>query len=454
MQDIMRSLTNMPITHLRPDSSVGPGLAESWRYLGPGNKNFEFTLRHDARFSDGTLVTAKAVKAWLDYFSQAKGPNLSALGPIRSVETEGKWTVRLHLATPNPIIPYVLSEHNNWGFVSGPTALANPSTLGTQTDGAGPYVLDPASSITGDHYTLIPNKYFYDKSLAKWSKVVVRIISSPSTMLAAVETGQVDVAVGDRTTASAAASGGITVEHSPGGTIVILFMDRHGKLAPPLGDVRVRRVNYAIDRRAITTALMGQFGSPTSQFQTTDGADPKYDNYYPYNPTKAKQLLAAAGHAKQVSFNIVDPAYVGNFGDPVDRQLRSIAKPSESTSILPLRQLPESSIKRRLAVLRQPWNTHRTQRQCGSEYAKFGGAEIRTQPVFRRRPDSHEVFPFSAQRASSTSATKNWVQMSRRWVSQAWMVPVFKYDTIYYVSKHVGGVTKGWMPFASEWYPK
>src|SRR5262249_3081084 len=41
-------------------------LATSWRTQG--NQTVTFKLRHDARFADGTLVTAQVVKNWFTYF--------------------------------------------------------------------------------------------------------------------------------------------------------------------------------------------------------------------------------------------------------------------------------------------------------------------------------------------------------------------------------------------------
>src|SRR5436190_21951384 len=50
--------------HAAPNGKVVPQLATKWRYLTTGrgpNKDFELTLRHNARFSDGTRLTAAAV---------------------------------------------------------------------------------------------------------------------------------------------------------------------------------------------------------------------------------------------------------------------------------------------------------------------------------------------------------------------------------------------------------
>src|SRR5258707_13566064 len=50
-----------------------PGLATTWHFIqGSKNKTFEFTLRHNARFSDGTPVTAKTVLPWLKYYAFGK----------------------------------------------------------------------------------------------------------------------------------------------------------------------------------------------------------------------------------------------------------------------------------------------------------------------------------------------------------------------------------------------
>jgi peptide/nickel transport system substrate-binding protein len=271
-----------PLIRWLPDGSLGPGLATSWRYInGTGkegslrtNQDFELTLRHDARFSDGAQVTARAVKAWLAYFAGADPVVGSAVGPIESIETVGRWKLRIHLERPNPVLPRALATGNQWGSVAGPRALENPSILATETDGAGPYMLDPSQSVNGRTYTLLPNPYYYHHAAIRFSKVVVRVIPSPASMLEAMTTGQVDVAQGTTSTADAAAAfAGIDVLYASQAVGGLWFLDRSGTLSPPIADVRVRRaLNYAIDRRAITESLIGRYGEPTSEVITTDGS--------------------------------------------------------------------------------------------------------------------------------------------------------------------------------------
>ena len=124
------ALAYTPLIQLKTGGKLAPGLATSWHYFNTkngANKGFEFTLRHDARFSDGSVVTANAVKAWLQYFAGGTSPCCAAVvGPIRSIQTVGRWTVRLFLKSSNPIMPYALSEGFDVGYVVGPKAFAGP----------------------------------------------------------------------------------------------------------------------------------------------------------------------------------------------------------------------------------------------------------------------------------------------------------------------------------------
>ncbi len=262
------------IIRTNPDGSFSPELATSWHYLnakggsGGANKGFEFTLRHDARFSDGTPVTAQAVVAWLTYFSQSKSVNVGSMPPIKSIQAIGKWTVRIICKSPNPQFRLTLGYGNTglWGAVASPDAVANPAKFNTETFGAGPYMVDPSQSLAGDHFTFVPNPYYYAKSTIKWSKIVVRIIPTGSSRLQALQAGQVDVAFGDAQTVSAARSSGLSVSVAPGLTPLFLINasgSRNG--GAPLKDVRVRQaLNYAIDRKAIAKALFGKDGTATA----------------------------------------------------------------------------------------------------------------------------------------------------------------------------------------------
>jgi peptide/nickel transport system substrate-binding protein len=452
-----RSLTNEAILHMRPDGTVGPALATKWRYLGAGNKNFEFTLRQNARFSNGERVTAQAVKTWLEYFGKGTSPFLSIMGPVRSIETVGRWTVRLHLRSPNPMIPAVLSELYNWGSVSAPASVANPSALATRTFGAGPYVLAPSQTVSGSTYTFAPNPYYYDKARIRWSKVVVRVIPSASSILQAILAGQIDVvAGGDVSTADAARSAGLTVVSVPVGWGGLLFPDLNGTVAKPLADVRVRQaLNYAVDRRAIAAGLVGKWGRPTSEMLSTDGWDPKYQNKYPYNPSRARSLLAAAGYRNGFTLEVLTGAFFPSVsGEALDQAIGKYLEAVGVTLKITSAVTPGEFVqKQRSATFPVMQNTAGT----GPMWLQYG---FRWHPKGVLNPfgisdDEMTKLWLKGQRA--TKPEQYWQQMSRRATDQAYALPIYTFSGFAYATKRVGNVFIGQNRsalFATEWFPK
>ena len=89
-------------------------------------------------------------------------------------------------------------------YPTSPRAIAHPKLFNNETYGEGPYVLDPSQTVTGDHYTFVPNKFYYDPTQIRFKKVIVKVIASKASILQALETHEIDIADGDVTTASAA----------------------------------------------------------------------------------------------------------------------------------------------------------------------------------------------------------------------------------------------------------
>jgi peptide/nickel transport system substrate-binding protein len=315
----MLFLAYAPLIALSPSGQLEPGLATSWHYVGSGNTNFEFTLRQGARFSDGTPVNAAAVKAWLEY--NAKSPaETASLGVLKSVQTTGDDTVDVQLATPNPEIPLILA--GNWGMVGSPAGVAKPSLLaGGAAGGAGPYQVVPSQTVIGTQYTYVPNNYYYNKSAIKYAKIVVKIVTSGSSLLQAAETGEVDAAYGSTLTAAAAAAAGLKVYSAQSSVNQLVFTDLNGTVQKALGNVQVRQaLNMAVDRSAIVQGIVGKYGSPTSEPELGAGYVPGLDNYYPYDPQKAKSLLASAGYPNGFTISVVswvDPSVGSTILDAV-----------------------------------------------------------------------------------------------------------------------------------------
>ena len=449
------------LTHLSPNGAITPGLATSWHYTGTTNTEFSLTLRHNARFSDGTPVTASAVKAWLDYaYFTVKGGITASLS-LKSIDTVGQWTVVLHLSAPNSEMPYLMSEAAMWGFIGSPKAIAHAKTLGTGTDGAGPYIAVPSESVPGSTYVFKPNPYYYDQSAVHFSEVVAKIITSPTTMIEAIKSGQLNVAFGDITTAPTAQAAGLNVITAPADFVQILILDRgpktpDGKAPNPLASVPVRQaLNYGINRTAVTQAILGKYGVPTSEIASSDGYVPGIQNYYPYDPAKARSLLAAAGYPHGFTLNLTSESVFGTVADPV---LEAIAQEYKAIGVT-------------LKITSTSTLPQYEQQVLGGSYeaAGFIGTSSATMPEWysyfwapkglenQHSWDDPALDGLVKQGEASLSPASDWQAMTQRTVTQADEIPVFNYDAFWFTAKNIGGVAasaKSSTPFPAEWYAK
>jgi peptide/nickel transport system substrate-binding protein len=302
-----------PLIVQRSDGSLAPGLATSWSYTGTGNTTFVLHLRPGVKFSDGSSLTAQDVADDLSYVVKSAG-QMSPFFAGDTFTVTGPLTVTIKAISPNPDFPQILTQDDVVGDIISAKGLQSPSLLGTQTFGAGPYMLDAAATVAGDQYTYIPNPDYYDKAAAHWKKVVVKVITDPQSMLNAMKTGQIQVANGDPTTIAAATQAGLTVTSTPDLWMGVTLADRGGVLAKPLANAQVRQaLNYATDRSALSKALFPGTGAATSQLAPPGGYgyDPSLTSAYPYDVSKAKQLLAAAGYPHGFSLKIVTGDYGG-----------------------------------------------------------------------------------------------------------------------------------------------
>jgi peptide/nickel transport system substrate-binding protein len=424
------NLVNEPILFQTTDGTFVGGLATSWRYVpapagsGKANKSFEFTLRTNARFSDGTRVTARVVAQSLNYLNKNDPYFKSILPHLQSVSTVGKWSVRIDLQAPNPDIPDALANSGSI-IAMEPRCMANPKLFTTSPCGSGAYRVDFSRSVVGDHKTLVPNPFFYDKSKQYWREVDVKLISNPSSMLQAIQAGQLDVATGDPTTAGAAARSGLRVVSAPSSTNVFDF-DVLGKQVPALKDVRVRQaLNYAIDRNAIAKSLGAGYAQPTSEIRTKDGFDPSVAQYYKYDPAKAKALLAAAGYPNGFTVdNMVTNGTAGTFGTPVGQ---AVAKYLSAVGVNVTINPADTLSAYYQVFLTAPMS------QVALGVATTSGY-IGIYPLFHiSDPLINNLWYHKAARVANPAPYKK--AISNRVVKQAYFLPVVTTDLIFFVNK-------------------
>lgn len=316
-----------PLIRRNPAGDYVPGLAVEWGYVGDGNTEFALTLREGVTFSDGAELTAEGVKAHFEYM-QASPVNGQLLTGA-TFEVTGPLELTMKLASPNPLLEELLSQDWVIGMVISPTALAAPEQLATSTAGAGQYVLDTDATLSGDTYVYRANPNYHDPSQVHFDTLTVRVITNPNSILNALQSGEVDAALGDFTTAEGARSAGLQVVAQPTVWQGLGLLDRGGTLSAPLGDQRVRQaINYAIDREAITEALYAGDGVASSQVALPGSEDYNEEtaDMYAYDPDKARELLAEAGYPDGFALPTISTSFanIGLAGQAIAAQLAEV----------------------------------------------------------------------------------------------------------------------------------
>lgn len=327
-----------PLVIMNGDGSYSPGLAEKFGYVGEGNQTYEITLREGVRFSDGADLDAEALKTYFDYArTQTVGTPTTLLASVDSVEVTGPLTVQLTLNRPDPGLTFYFAQAFGVGFVISPDAIADPASLDTATAGAGAYMLDPDETVANDHYTFVKNPNYWDPDRQHWDTVTVRVIANSSSVVQALQSGQVQAALGDATTIPAAEKAGLQVIAPPQALSGINLADRDGKVSTPLGDVRVRQaLNMAVDRATIAKALYGSEDLALSQYalEGAPGYSEDLNDVYPYDPEAAKKLLAEAGYPDGFTLPVLTVPLAGldKLTEAVAGQLSEIGVTLEITS--------------------------------------------------------------------------------------------------------------------------
>jgi peptide/nickel transport system substrate-binding protein len=289
-----------PLYWLQPDGSFEPALAVEWGFVDEDSTVFVFTLREDAFYSDGTPVNAQTAVDSINYWKNAGGPFTTSLQDVVSIEATGEYEVTITSASPNSDLPQSFTQYWMAGDLIAPAGVADPERLGTETLGAGPYMLDKDATIAGNTYSYIPNPYYYDPSLITWDRIELKVYSDSSSALSALQSGQAQIVYADaRTAESVKDDESIHAISSLTNVSMLAPLDRDGEVLPALADPRVREaLSLALDREAISAALTGDFGAPAMQMRAEGfaGYVPELNEQFPYDPKRARKLLAEAGY--------------------------------------------------------------------------------------------------------------------------------------------------------------
>jgi peptide/nickel transport system substrate-binding protein len=184
-------------------------------------------------------------------------------------------------------------------------------TLKAQPMGTGPFTV--SEWVRGDRIILVKNKDYWQKGLPKLDKVTYRFISDPNSALAALKSGDIDVSafgLGPENVEALKKDGRFQVILGDTTNDVTLSMNNSKK---PYSDKRVRlAITHAINKEEVLKGAMFGYGKILGS--NVDPLNPYYvdvSKREPYDPAKAKKLLADAGYPNgfEATFKVAPQYY-------------------------------------------------------------------------------------------------------------------------------------------------
>ncbi|MCA9674882.1 MAG: ABC transporter substrate-binding protein [Kofleriaceae bacterium] len=274
-----------------PDLS--PRLALAERIDRVDDLTWDATVRADARFSDGTPVTADDV-AWTFTTTIAPGSDSVYRKPWQerfvSVEALDDRRVRFHMVAPLA----TLMTDLDFGIVAHHAADADGHFPGGVVVGAGPYRL---VSLGATEIVLATNPH-YAGTPPRTPRLIVKVVRDAAARILMLVGGSADLvqnAVRLDLVDDVAARPRVEVESGPSALLTYLMMNNDD---PVLGDVRVRRaIAYALDREAIIAAkFSGRAVLATGLLPPGHWAYEPDVARYDHDPARARALLDEAGY--------------------------------------------------------------------------------------------------------------------------------------------------------------
>lgn len=299
-----------------------PGLATSWKRLS--DTQWEFKLRENVRFHDGSPFTAQdviySIERIQDFLKPPSGGFQSYTKAIKAVSAPDPLTVVIETNESAPTLPLSMSSifimpHKTGGFTT-----TEELNAGTPPVGTGPYKFESWQS--GEQLKLVRNDDYWGGKPA-WPDVTFRVIESPAARVAALTTGDVDVA--DYIPArdvEALKQRGLKVESTSAARSNFLQFDIDSDTAPgvtdkagkpipnPFRDKRVRQaLTMATDREFLAEKILLGYGTAAAQLFPTGlpGTSAKLRVEQP-DYEGAKALLAEAGFPDGFNLVLAGPA--------------------------------------------------------------------------------------------------------------------------------------------------
>ncbi|WP_448061087.1 ABC transporter substrate-binding protein [Cellulomonas hominis] len=302
-------LTRWDLSQGESAPELVPGLAESWE-VGDDGITWTFHLRSGVTFHDGTPWDADAAIYNFDRFTNEDSPLYSAeLNSMGGLSLSG-----IDTATKVDDMTIQIVTNGPWSYLDEDLAsvpFGSPTAIEAEGDdfaanpvGTGPFKFE--SLTRGQELVLVRNDDYY-LGAPKLDRLILRPIPEATARLAALRSGEVNwIEVPSPDDVASLTSEGFQVLTNSYPHNWPWLFDTTQK---PWDDPRVRQAaNFAIDRESLATGILQGTGQPAYQYlgEADFGFDPA-DDYYSYDPDRAKELLAEAGYPDGFSTTLSYP---------------------------------------------------------------------------------------------------------------------------------------------------
>ncbi len=295
LNEIANTLLFDSITTRDAQGNLKPALAVSWNRLN--DTTWQFKLRPSVKFHNGEEFNADTVKYNLEQLllrPEANSPHRTFVQTIKQVDVVDPLTVNIVTNGPDVLLPARLSDLYGVMAPAKYYQQVGPEGFAQKPVGSGPFKF---VEFQKDRYLKLATNDDYWGTKPPFKELILRPIVDDSARMAALLAGEVDIAsnvpyvrVND-------------LKGNPNLQLVNAHTTRYyfgvfNTNVKPFDDKRVRQaVNYALDVDSIIKNLFIGYGTRIASVfnPSTFGYDPNIKPY-PYDPAKAKQLLAEAGY--------------------------------------------------------------------------------------------------------------------------------------------------------------
>jgi ABC-type transport system substrate-binding protein len=283
-----------PLAKLNADGGADPFLATSWIADAKFDR-WLINLRPGVKFQDGEAFDSAAVKLNLDTYIHGALSSQVLQPLVKSVKVQGPLSVVVNLKQPWAAFPSSFLDSGS-AFMMAPAMIHSSDGGATHPIGTGPFTFE--SWTPGASFKVVKNQNYWQKGLPHLDSIEFRVIPDESTMVSALQSGDVNMIL---TTSAQDAN-----RLAPHFTVVKDWRTENdfvetntapsiGGKANPFNDIHARlALAYATDRTAVAKQIGSGVETASSPWSPSNtwGMPDSQNGWVDYDPAKAREELA------------------------------------------------------------------------------------------------------------------------------------------------------------------